>query len=83
LQNQKSNPDIINLVNVVPHRQYWNGFLLNKMQDYPEGEESNVLLDKGGAEGGGFVSSTTLTTAGPLFNRNYFGTFTDQFIEYN
>ncbi len=39
LQNQKSDPNIINLVNVVPHRQYRNGFLLNKMQDYPEGEE--------------------------------------------
>lgn len=84
LQNQKSDPNIINLVNVVPHRQYRNGFLLNKMQDYPEGEESNVLLDKGGGVNeGGFVTSTTLDSAWPLFNRNYFGTFTDQFIEYN
>ena len=87
LQNQKSDPNIINLVNVVPHRQYRNGFLLNKMQDYPEGEESNVLLDKGGGvnevNDGGFVTSTTLDSAWPLFNRNYFGTFTDQFIEYN
>jgi hypothetical protein len=29
------------------------------------------------------VTSTTLTSAGPLFNRNYFGVFTDQFIENN
>ncbi len=27
------------------------------------------------------VGSTTLDSAGPLFNRNYFGIFSDQFIE--
>lgn len=95
LQKNKVNSDIINLVNVVPHRQYRDGFLLNKMQDYPEGEDNLSLLDKvkwngipqggrGGDKGAGeFLTSTTLDSAGPLFNRNYFWTFTDKFIEHN
>jgi len=73
-----------NLVNVVPHRQYRDGFLFNKFQNYPEWEENNVLLDKGGGDKGAgwFVTSisTTLDSAGPLFNRNYFGIFIDKFI---
>jgi hypothetical protein len=50
---------------VIPHRAYRDGFLFNKLADCPEGEGQG---------------STTLDTAGPLFNRNYFGVFTDQYI---
>lgn len=62
------NPEIKNLVNVVPHREYRDGFLFNKLQDYPEWEVK---------------TSTTLDSAWPLFNRNYFWVFTDQYIEKN
>lgn len=64
------NPEIKNLVNVVPHREYRDGFLFNKLQDYPEWEIKPE-------------TSTTLNTWWPLFNRNYFWVFTDQFIEKN
>lgn len=76
-KNNKPDSNIINLVNVVPHRQYRNGFLFNKMQDYPEWENDTVQEPKE------IVTSTTLDSAGPLFNRNYFWIFTDQFIEHN
>lgn len=66
LAKKKTNPEITNLVNVVPHREYRDGFLFHKLNEFPEGE-----------------GSTTLKSAGPLFNRNYFWTFTDQFIEKN
>ena len=54
-------------MNVIPHREYRDGFLFNQLKDFPEGETP--------------ISSTTLDSAGPLFNRNYFGMFSDQFIE--
>lgn len=56
-----------NLVNVIPHRPYRDWFLFNELKEYPEGE----------------VVSTTLTSAGPWFNRNYFWVFTEQTIEHN
>jgi hypothetical protein len=59
--------EVKNLVNVIPHREYRDGFLFNDLKDYPEKEEEG---------------STTLESAGPLFDRNYFWAFTDQFIEY-
>ena len=67
--------NIKNLVNVIPHRQYRDGFLFNKLSEYPEIEWEKPTESS--------VSSTTLDTAGPLFNRNYFGTFSDQYIEHN
>jgi len=54
---------------VIPHRAYRDGFLFNQLKDFPEGETP--------------VGSTTLDSAGPLFNRNYFGIFSDQYIEKN
>jgi putative protease len=30
--------NIMNLVNVVPHRSYREGFLFNPLKDYPDGE---------------------------------------------
>ncbi|MFZ2151134.1 MAG: U32 family peptidase [Candidatus Absconditicoccaceae bacterium] len=80
-KNKKPDTKILNLVNVIPHRQYRNGFLLNKMQDYPEGE--NVLETTDSTSEENIITSTTLDSAGPLFNRNYFGLFTDHFIEHN
>lgn len=80
-KNKKPDTKILNLVNVIPHRQYRNGFLLNKMQDYPEGE--NVLETTDSTSEENIITSTTLDSAWPLFNRNYFWLFTDHFIEHN
>jgi hypothetical protein len=62
------NPEIMNLVNIVPHRAYRDGFLFNAIKDFPDGETSEC-------------SQTTGSSAGPLFNRNYFGTFTPTTLE--
>ena len=67
IEGKKIDEKIANLVNVIPHRAYRDGFLFNQLKDFPEGETQ--------------VGSTTLDSAGPLFNRNYFGMFSDQFIE--
>lgn len=67
LAKKKIDPKIANLVNVVPHREYRDGFLFNQLKDFPEWETP--------------VGSTTLDSAGPLFNRNYFGMFSNEFIE--
>ena len=90
-KNKEPDSNIINLVNVIPHRQYGNGFLLNKMQDFPEGEgviasewnECGDLKIASPSSRNDSITSTTLDSAWPLFNRNYFWIFTDNFIEYN
>lgn len=102
LEKKKIDQKIANLVNVVPHREYRDGFLFNALSEFPEGEtnppkynsqipptlplsreeQTKAPLDKGGNKGG-FVGSTTLESAGPLFNRNYFGMFSDEFITKN
>ena len=58
---------IKNLVNVIPHREYWSWFLFNDLKDYPEGEN--------------LESFTTKTSPGPLFNRNYFWIIESDYIE--
>lgn len=68
--------NIKNLVNVIPHRQYRSGFVFNKLAEYPEGEAPKEVSPK-------TETSTTLNTAGPLFNRNNFWVFSDQYIEHN
>ena len=37
----------MNLVHMVPHREYWEGFLFNSLKDYPDGE---VLPSSEGGE---------------------------------
>ena len=59
--------NIKNLVNVIPHREYWSWFLFNDLKDYPEWEN--------------LESFTTKTSPGPLFNRNYFWIIESDFIE--
>lgn len=88
--------NIANLVNVIPHREYRDWFLFNQLKDFPEGEvivrneetkqselrsPHGVYPAKSGVRDDKRVGSTTLDSAGPLFNRNYFGIFSDQFIE--
>jgi hypothetical protein len=38
LMKKKINSEIANLVNVVPHREYRDGFLSHKLNEFPEGE---------------------------------------------
>ena len=81
--------NIKNLVNVIPHRQYRSGFVFNKLADYPEGEEpkqkneSVIANDSAAIQIETTETSTTLNTAGPLFNRNNFWVFSDKYIEHN
>ncbi len=78
---KKIDEKVANLVNVIPHREYREGFLFNKLANFPEWETKNPL-DKGWNEDE-FIGSTTLESAWPLFNRNYFGMLSDQYIEKN
>jgi len=70
-------PEIKSLVEKIPHRPYWDGFLFNKLADYPEWEvewrESKNNI----------VTSTNLTSPWPTFCRNYFWIFGEKFIEKN
>lgn len=68
-------PSIQDLVNVIPHREYRDGFLFNKLQDYPdrEIEEGNWTLEEGQTPHFQQDGTTTEITPGPLFARNYFG----------
>jgi hypothetical protein len=79
LNNTQPSKEITNLVNIIPHREYWDGFLFNKLADFPDWENNNIELAQNKSE----IRSTTLTSAWPLFNRNFFGVFTDQYVDYN
>ena len=63
------------LVEKIPHRPYWDGFLFNGLKDFPETEEEKIDSDNNR------VLSTNLDSPGPTFCRNYFGIFGDSFIE--
>lgn len=70
-------PEIKSLVEKIPHRPYWDGFLFNKLADYPEWEvEWRENKDN-------IVTSTNLTSPWPTFCRNYFWIFGEKFIEKN
>ena len=66
--NPVLNPEILNLVYQIPHRQYWDGFLFNDLKkNYPETEE---------------IETTTKTEAWPLpGHKNYVWTLTDENFE--
>jgi collagenase-like PrtC family protease len=36
IEGKKIDEKVANLVNVIPHREYRDGFLFNKKQDFPE-----------------------------------------------
>lgn len=89
LANKEPDSNIVDLVNKIPHRAYWDGFLFNGLKDFPETEEviasetkqSNSGSPRSARDDNEVVVSTTLDSAGPLFNRNYFWIFTDKNIE--
>ena len=70
-------PEIKWLVEKIPHRPYWDGFLFNQLKDYPEWE---VEWRENKEE---IVTSTNLASPGPTFCRNYFWIFGEKFIEKN
>ena len=61
------NPDIINLVNEIPHRTYRDGFILNPRWTVAEPQTE--------------VSSMTVDTAWPMWGRKYFWLILPQSIE--
>ena len=85
---------IKNLVYMVPHRKYRDGFLFHPLKEFPDGEDEIGSADRTADKGVGLRQrwrdwmkrsgrkslQTTGTTAGPLFNRNYFGTFSPEYI---
>ena len=81
LEWKQIDPNIKSLVEKIPHRPYWDGFLFNKLADYPEWElewrqeMTNTKWD--------IITSTNLASPGPTFCRNYFWIFWENFIEKN
>lgn len=71
------NQDIKNLVYKIPHREYRDGFLFNDLKnDFPEPELDKETLKKVKEN-----PSSISKSPGPLFDRNYFGIFSSNFIE--
>lgn len=90
VEGKKIDEKVANLVNVIPHRAYRDGFLFHSLNEYPEHEEviarneetkQSELRSPHSVRDDKKIGSTTLDSAGPLFNRNYFGMFSDKFIE--
>jgi len=63
--------NIRNLVEMIPHRTYRDGFLFHNLQEFPDWEISPKERKSTDEE----LVTTTKWTAGPLFNRNFFGIF--------
>ena len=87
----KIQDDLKNLVEAIPHRPYWDGFLLNELKDFPEIETCHPEPVEGNLESKN-ISTTAkaeytssmwqnLDSPGPIFDRNYFGLFKPGFIE--
>lgn len=71
------NQDIKNLVYKIPHREYRDGFLFNDLKnDFPEPELDKETLKKVKEN-----PSSISKSPWPLFDRNYFGIFSTNFIE--
>jgi hypothetical protein len=81
------------LVEKIPHRPYWGGFLLNELKDFPETEDedrkkkddTNVEqleeIVSSSSEESNCQTTTNIDNPGPTFCRNYFGIFSTEFIE--
>lgn len=74
---------IKNLVFQIPHREYRDGFLFNDLKTWFPDPEEKDWKDKKDLQKVWDDKSITLDTWWPLFARNYFGTFTQNFIEKN
>lgn|GEM_PF-180552 len=87
LANQPIDPIIKNGLYDIPHRPYWDGFLFNPIQDYPEGEPTEKTEQPSSEE---IVNqteqtevSTTLTTSGPISDNTYFGVCEPELKEFD
>lgn len=84
LEWREADLQIKELVEKIPHRKYRDWFLFNWLKDFPETESMENTLDNETANTKDvYQGSTTLTSGGPEFCRNYFGVFKDKFIEKN
>ncbi len=64
--NTDPNPEILELVNKIPHRYYWDGFLFNNIRtSKPEGEPCEGII------------TTTWDTAGPIKTKQYIWAITN------
>lgn len=66
INNKPIDEKIKNLVYQIPHRNYRDGFVLNTMQDYPDGE---------------WVSTVSYDNAGPVIDKVYYGLVLPEFVE--
>lgn len=58
INNQKIDKNVQDLVNVIPHREYWEWFIFNDLKNYPDWESFNT---------------TTKTSPWPIITKKYFG----------
>lgn len=81
IDETKIEENIQNLVNQIPHREYWDWFLFNDLKtQFPDPELSKQEL-KERKEKIWDEKSISLQSPGPLFARNYFWSFTTNFIQ--
>jgi len=60
------------LVEKIPHRPYWDGFLFNKLTNFPEGEEVGAISDDGTmADNKGIISDDRGKDESSYLNREY------------
>ncbi len=88
LQRKAINPEIQNLVEMIPHREYWSGFLFNDLKNFPDNEEKSEQVEsvnhkrkeptETAKEREASISSES---PGPLFARNYFGQLGEKTLE--
>jgi putative protease len=80
------------LVEKIPHRPYWDGFLFNDLKNFPEREDENRKDNQNtveeleekvscSSEESNYQTTTNIDHPGPTFCRNYFGIFSTEFIE--
>jgi len=70
LNGEQIDENIKNLVNKIPHRAYWDGFLFHELKDFPETEDEDFHEISNNS-----FPTITKTSGGPMFSRNYFGIF--------
>ncbi|HOG15648.1 MAG TPA: GxxExxY protein, partial [Candidatus Absconditabacterales bacterium] len=72
LEGREPNLQAKELVEKIPHRPYWDGFLFNKLTNFPEGEEVGAISDDGTmADNKGIISDDRGKDESSYLNREY------------